>query len=89
MAANETIITRASAGNALSGDQVIFVCHKDGHTGLSWNYLLIIQQTINQEPGFQKLFLTSIIKLTKPDQDNVIISLTQIFFMAMSVDSRH
>ena len=89
MAANDAIITRASAGNALSGDQVIFVCQKDGHTDLSWNYLLIIQQTINQEPGFQKLFLTSIIKLTKPDQDNVIISLTQIFFMAMSVDSRH
>lgn len=69
--------------------RLFFVRHKDGHTGLSWNYLLIIQQTINQEPGFQKLFLTSIIKLTKPDQDNVIISLTQIFFMAMSVDSRH
>ena len=69
--------------------RLFFVCHKDGHTVLSWNYLLIIQQTINQEPGFQKLFLTSIIKLTKPDQDNVIISLTQIFFMAMSVDSRH
>ena len=69
--------------------RLFFVCHKVGHTGLSWNYLLIIQQTINQEPDFQKLFLTSIIKLTKPDQDNVIISLTQIFFMAMSVDSRH
>lgn len=89
MAANDAIITRASAGCALSGDQVIFVCQKDGHTGLSWNYLLIIQQTINQEPDFQKLFLTSIIKLTKPDQDNVIIPLTQIFFMAISVDSRH
>ena len=69
--------------------RLFFVCQKDGHTGLSWNYLLIIQQTINQEPDFQKLFLTSIIKFTKPDQDNVIISLTQIFFMAMSVDSRH
>ena len=88
MTANETIITRASANRALSGDQVVF-CVPDGHTGLSWNYLLIIQQTINQEPGFQKLFLTSIIKFTKPDQDNVIIPLTQIFFMAMSVDSRH
>ena len=89
MAANDAIITRVSAGCALSGDQVIFVCQKDGHTGLSWNYLLIIQQTINQEPDLQKLFLTSIIKLTKPDQDNVIIPLTQIFFMAISVDSRH
>lgn len=69
--------------------RLFFVRHKVGHTNLSWNYLLIIQQTINQEPGFQKLFLTSIIKFTKPDQDNVIIPLTQIFFMAMSVDSRH
>lgn len=72
--------------------RLCFVCQKDGHTVLSWNYLLIIRRSngiINQEPDFQKLFLTSIIKLTKPDQDNVIISLTQIFFMAMSVDSRH